>query len=243
MKTKTTLSITEARKNIYAIADEIQKAEKYYTLTEHGRPKVVMLSAEEFESLTEKSSGNGLVLSDKPRQYASSPTVFARSLIIRDESRVVYLSGSDQNQKYQEEALIKAQLYVILVEEYHYPINLVEFGRYVKVGPKESKKYIEADAIINDDKGNVRIIFEVSPLSDYEKNMDRIVADLFDLANSLSWIKKPEHLVYYSRHVKNGNVKERIMVVDYGKFNTIAAWKRAGRPGGKSIPMFAEQGV
>jgi len=53
MRPKTTLSISEARKNIFKIADEVQKPDTFYTLTENGQPKVIMMSAEEFESWME----------------------------------------------------------------------------------------------------------------------------------------------------------------------------------------------
>jgi len=53
MDTKTTLPISEARKKIFSIAKEVQKPSRYYTLTEKGKPKVVVMSAEEFESWQE----------------------------------------------------------------------------------------------------------------------------------------------------------------------------------------------
>lgn len=53
MNTKTTLSISEARKNIFDIASDVQKPNNYYTLTENGRPKAVILSAADFESWQE----------------------------------------------------------------------------------------------------------------------------------------------------------------------------------------------
>jgi len=53
MNTKTTIPISEARKKIFTIAKEIQKPGRYYTFTEKGRPKAVMMSAEEFESWQE----------------------------------------------------------------------------------------------------------------------------------------------------------------------------------------------
>lgn len=53
MDTKTTLPISEARKKIFDIAEDVQKPNKYYTLTEKGRPKAVIMSAEEFESWLE----------------------------------------------------------------------------------------------------------------------------------------------------------------------------------------------
>ena len=53
MDTKTTLPISEARKNIFKIAEKVQKPAVYYTLTEKGRPKAVVVSADEFESWQE----------------------------------------------------------------------------------------------------------------------------------------------------------------------------------------------
>jgi prevent-host-death family protein len=53
MDTKTTLPISEARKKIFKIAEKVQRPATYYTLTEKGRPKIVVLSADEFESWQE----------------------------------------------------------------------------------------------------------------------------------------------------------------------------------------------
>jgi prevent-host-death family protein len=53
MDSKTTLSITDARKDIFKITADVQKPGVIYTLTEKGRPKAVIMSAEEFESWAE----------------------------------------------------------------------------------------------------------------------------------------------------------------------------------------------
>ena len=53
MNPKNTLSITEARKKIFDIAKDVQKPGVYYTLTENGKPKAVMLSYEEYDSFIE----------------------------------------------------------------------------------------------------------------------------------------------------------------------------------------------
>jgi prevent-host-death family protein len=50
---KTTIPITEARKRIFDIAEEVQSPNKVYTITEGGRPKMVIMSAEEYESWLE----------------------------------------------------------------------------------------------------------------------------------------------------------------------------------------------
>ena len=53
MNYKTTLSISEARKKIFQIAENVQKPGTYYTFTENGRSKAVLMSAEELESWRE----------------------------------------------------------------------------------------------------------------------------------------------------------------------------------------------
>jgi|GEM_PF-2738904 len=243
MKTKNVLPITTARRKIFLIAEEAQKGE-VYTLTERGIPKVVILSAERFEILEKDRYGGSLIFDGGGETYSRRSQTGSRisqPLIIRDESRVVYLSANDQNSKYQEENLIKAQLYVELIEKYGYPVNWVEFGRYVRVGTKSSKHYIEADAIVNDERGNARMIFEAGSFLDFEKNSDQIVSDLFDLAGAVSFLERPDWLIYFSRSSKSGKEKEKIVVIDGKKFVSFASWKKAGRPAGKTIPQCGEK--
>ena len=239
MKIKNVLSITEARKKIFSIAEEVQKSNIYYTLTERGKPTIVMLSAEKFTALT-IGKNNDYAPADKNYDaYAAQRNeILPKVFIIRDESRVVYLSGKDQNLRYKEEGLIKAQLFINLIEKHKYQLQLIEFGRYVKVGGEASKRYIEADIIVNDGRGNVRLIFEVGVFANYEDNADRVIADLFELAAAVAWSKKPEFIIFYSRCYKNNIEQEKIMTVDCSKFNTFSAWKKAGRPSSKLIPKF-----
>jgi len=53
MDTKTTISSTEARQNLAEVIDSVEKTGVRYTLTVNGKPKVVIVNAEEFESLQE----------------------------------------------------------------------------------------------------------------------------------------------------------------------------------------------
>ncbi len=53
MTIKTTISISEARKRLFEVAEEVQSPQTIYTFTEKGKPKVVMMSAENFESWAE----------------------------------------------------------------------------------------------------------------------------------------------------------------------------------------------
>ena len=53
MSIQNTLSITDARRKIFDLAKKVQMPGVYYTLLEKGRPKAVLMSAEEFESWAE----------------------------------------------------------------------------------------------------------------------------------------------------------------------------------------------
>lgn len=66
MNTKRIISISEARKRIFEIADEVQKPNNYYTFTENGRPKAVLMSAEGFDSFMED-----LEILNSPKTLAS----------------------------------------------------------------------------------------------------------------------------------------------------------------------------
>ena len=50
---KKTIPITEGRKKLFKIAEEVQKPDTYYVLTVSGKPQVVLMSREEFESIME----------------------------------------------------------------------------------------------------------------------------------------------------------------------------------------------
>lgn len=53
MKSNNIISLTEARKKIFQIADNVQKANSRYTLTKNGKAKVVMLSSDDFDAWVE----------------------------------------------------------------------------------------------------------------------------------------------------------------------------------------------
>src|SRR3989344_8949524 len=53
MNIKYKIPISQARKEIFSIAEQVQRPGQHFTLTENGRPKIVVLSASEFESLVE----------------------------------------------------------------------------------------------------------------------------------------------------------------------------------------------
>lgn len=105
MDTKTTLPISQARSIIFDIAEQVQKPGAYYTLTEKGLPKAVIMSAEEFESWQETlevmSENPGLkndlkevdqdVKSGKYKTYTSLEQLLGKEgYIISDRAKTKY---------------------------------------------------------------------------------------------------------------------------------------------------------
>src|SRR3990167_10155249 len=50
---KKIITITEGRKKLFKIADEVQKPDTQYVFTIEGKPGVVLMSADEYDSLME----------------------------------------------------------------------------------------------------------------------------------------------------------------------------------------------
>ena len=50
---KKTMSLTEARKNFFNIAEDVQHSDTHYVFTENGRPKAVLMSADDFDAWQE----------------------------------------------------------------------------------------------------------------------------------------------------------------------------------------------
>lgn len=105
MDTKTFLTISEARNKIFKIADDVIKTGRHYTLTERGKPKVVIMSVEEFESWKETME----VMRDFPdlkkdieeaeKDYRDGKLIPLEEIfkeegfILADKSREIYASG------------------------------------------------------------------------------------------------------------------------------------------------------
>lgn len=253
MKAKTTLSISEARKNFFAITDEVQSPEVYYTLTQRGRPKVVIVSAEQFESLINQQNiqvvralanksekETGFVLRETPKRfYGDTFPKENEVFILKEAPKVLYVDRKMSGDLYQAKELAKAQLYIELIDKYHYPLYLIEVGRCVKIGDEGSRRYTEADIIISGYPSNILLLFSVSPMSVYDEHKETSLKELFELAQSLSsGTRLITHLVYYSRLHEKSAVKYRCMVISYNEYPSYDAWVAAGSLYSKKIPDY-----
>lgn len=218
--------MTEARKRFFLIADEVVQENIYYTLTEYGRPKIVIVSATRFGEL----SDNG--------KSQVSPYEYGLQFFVRDGGVQKY-GGQKTNIK--EKEIVKAQVYVELVEKYGYSFDQIDLGLYVSVGGEGSRRFMEADMVVWGKDGNPLLLFAVAPFIDYERDFERTVKDLFEIGAAVNGGREHlTHLVYYSRSFSGGHAQKKISVIDFSKYKTFKEWEEDGRRMEKNIPRCAE---
>jgi prevent-host-death family protein len=259
MRMRTTLPISEARKRFFTIAEEVQKPNTYYTLTERGRPKAVIVSANRFEALVDgraggrassrsvdgKGSDGFVVREGSDVRYGGSavmraPGDRAGAIVVREAPRALYLSGQVPDSAYHAKELAKAQLYVELVEKYKYPVQSVEVGRCVKVGGRASRRYIEADIVVEEGDGDgVLLLFAVSAPQEYISHLHAAVQELFELAAAFAGDRRlPIFLVYYTRSHEKGKSYRQWTVIDHSRYGSYEEWRAAGEPCEGGIPTY-----
>jgi prevent-host-death family protein len=256
MNTKTTLSISDARKSFFAIADEVQSPNVYYTLTERGRPKVVILSAERFEALSnqqniqvvralseKRSHEHAWLLRESPHhRYGESDAIASKDnevFVLKEAPKVLYIDRKSSGDLYQAKELAKAQLYIEIIEKYHYPLYLAEVGRCVRVGGDQSRRYTEADIIVSGNSTNILLLFSVAAMMVYDEHRDKSFEELFELADALSYgTHLLVRLVYYSRLCENGIVTHRIQTINLNKYPSYKLWIKGGRKTSRTIPSY-----
>lgn len=246
MELKNIISITEARSKIFSIVERISKYGSEYVLTKEGKPEAVLLSVKRFDELKNKllnysvnRASTEFLLQDKGKnQYANSGQN-SGVIIIRDAKEIIYLGKKSTDNYKKEKELVKAQLYIELVDVYNYPIEFLEIGKYLAVGKKSFNNFCEADIVASDNAIDSKIIFLVSPFGNFENEKNLKIEELFSLAEALSYDKKkPSFLVYFSRSYKKGEKKEKILTINYSKFDSLEKWEKAGRPVSNTIPKF-----
>lgn len=227
MQTKNTMSITQGRKEIFSIAKDIREKNEYFTLTERGKPAIVLLAAEKFEKMLKKvfrpnknknesdflgSLGAGFVQdrtdgeSYRTRRSFQGESVFfdlrelgarGKVLVVCDENQAVYSSRQAIEKLNCSRDLIVAQLYVELIEKYGYPIGSIKIGTYVKIGQGNLGGFIEADVLADGGNSGGNLLFAVSDFENYEKNEKLKVQELFVLAQGLKKTKQKIDFLIY----------------------------------------------
>ena len=226
MQIKTTLSISEARKQLFTIADKVQQAEAYYTLTERGKPTVVILSASSFESLQQKQTG--------------SPPESATTWIVREASTRQCQVTKDT---FREKNLLRSGLFVALTEQFGYPFGSIDIGRWVPKGGSGSRTYIESDLLVDEQNGTL-IVCAVEIFQRYAENTQETLEELFAITATFPQQSHQSRFILYATRapVSTGSTptaqQNTWLIIDTKKYPSLEVWQQAGSPTEKSLPKY-----
>jgi len=137
------------------------------------------------------------------------------------------------------EEKVRAVLYLELIDKYKYQASrdVIEMEKLHKIGHPHKKTDAKIDILIKKDKKPF-MMFELKSPDDYERYMeDSIKTQLFNLAAvEDKGGKYLRYLIYYTRYEEEGELREKIITIDYTKFKSYDDWEGAGKPNLMLIP-------
>jgi len=137
------------------------------------------------------------------------------------------------------EEIVRAALYLELIEKYNYQASkdVIEMEKLHKIGHPHKKTDAKIDILVKKNKKPF-MMFELKSSEDYERYMeDSIKTQLFNLAAvEDKGGKYLRYLIYYTRYEEDGELREKIITINYAKFKSYEGWEDAGKPNLMLIP-------
>lgn len=158
-----------------------------------------------------------------------------------EDSKVTYLAQSFTDNFKDPEEQVRVGLFYDLIERYGYKnkkeIIDLEFQRTIGHPNKVNKSKL--DIILYRLDKTPFAVFELKSEADYEKYFeDAIKTQLFErAANEDKGRGLLQYLIYYTRFYDDGELIEKIQVIDYTRFTTWEKWEEAGRPNLRILPQ------
>lgn len=155
-------------------------------------------------------------------------------------NKITYIAINYSDNFDDPEERVRGGIYVDLIERYQYKRDpsVIEFEKLHRIGHPHKKTDAKIDILVKKDT-NPFMILELKSPEDYEPYMEEsIETQLFNVAAVENKGKGTlKYLVYYTRYYENHNLKEKILTIDYTKFQSYDDWVEQGRQDLKSIPI------
>lgn len=148
-----------------------------------------------------------------------------------------------QTEYRREKERIIAELCVDLIDRCGWYLSNIHIGELIPVISQSGWRYPEADILLTDGSGRPCSLIKVVPPKAYEQELPEAIRELFLLAHALRLEQSisPLSLVYCTRWHEKDSIKERVITIDYLRFETFEGWDAAGRIAGDSLPRRAVQ--
>jgi prevent-host-death family protein len=226
MLAKNILSLTEARKNIFSLVDEVNKENTTFILTEHGRAKAALISIALFDRISDSSSKKRVP--QFPQSFFVKNSVSAPVWMVRDGDEVGYQRDSTDAWE-EERAYARSILYVTLVEKFKHEPQRIEVGHHVELSSSSGSQHFEIDLIVSDQGGNPFMVCMLIPWTATLKEQEEAIRLFYLLIENVDITAKPSWLVGFSYEYKNKKGQSRAFVIDYKKYPTFALWQAGGK--------------
>jgi type I restriction enzyme M protein len=146
------------------------------------------------------------------------------------KGKITYSDKIKQSRKIEvisgDEEVTRAFLINELVNKLDYKPELIETETEYSIGrPKTSKPRI--DIIVRDSKGKSFFFIETKSPDKFENDKEFIEDQLFKLARFEDEVK---YLVYYTIDIKENQIVDRAIIIDYEKYSKYSDWEKDGFP-------------
>ena len=226
MLAKNILSLTEARKNIFSLTDEVEKEGKTFILTERGRAKAALIPIALFDSFSEASPKRSRGMDHASGFLTKSfpaPVWVARDGCDQGYQRK---SGNDWEE---ERAYAQSILYVKLVEQFGYEPHQIEVGHPVAIASAEGLQHFELDLIVKDTEGWPSIFCMLIPWAAVLPEQEKAIWLLYAFAEEMQVGERLSWLVGFSHQCRQKKGESKAFVIDYKKYPTFALWQSGGK--------------
>ena len=131
-----------------------------------------------------------------------------------------------------EEEISRAFLVNRIINELDYkPENIEIEKRYeISLGRNTKSQRGENDLILRDNKGDVFYLIEAKSPKEYDNGMKTIIGQLFGIAREEARKCKVCYLCYYTTEFADGQTRDKVIIIDFQKYQEYDAWHEADEP-------------
>ncbi len=156
-----------------------------------------------------------------------------------ERNEIYYSDEIKQHRKIRElnkEEVVRAYLVTKLLTTLNYTPDCIELEKEHTMGRKGKKTSARIDVLVKNknEEYSTFMIIEVKSPDEYDKEMDEIKTQLFNVANQE---RGTQYLLYYTAYTsKNEEVQERIVSISFSRYDTYKDWEKEGKPNLMGIP-------
>ena len=116
------------------------------------------------------------------------------------------------------------------MNELDYKPENIEIEKEYSVKAGHGKLTPRIDVLVKDENGNPFFFIEVKAPSKYEKDKSEIEGQLFSLAQAeeKDFKTKVKYLVYYTSEIREEDVMDKVLIIDFEKYRTYTDWENDG---------------